>query len=129
LLSSHFHKLCALLCTTDLYLNLNVHRVSKKHPSLACYIRLGGHRVGIGPHSSLRVVYSGCKDYVLMRLICSKPSRKWPPYVIGQSVILSSSGFFFFFLLSFYLFSSPILSRHRLDAYHTSTHNVVLGRI
>jgi len=95
----------------------------------ATYIRLGGHHVGIGPHSSLRVVYSGCKYYVLMRLICSEPSRKWPPYVIGQSVILSSSGFFFFFLLSFYLFSSPILSRHILDAYHTSTHDVILGRI
>ena len=30
-----------------------------------------------------------------------------------------------FFLLSFYLFSSPILSRPRLDVYHTSTHDVV----
>ena len=35
-----------------------------------------------------------------------------------------------FLLLSFfYLFPSPNLSRHRLDAYHTSTHGVALVRI
>jgi len=33
---------------------------------------------------------------------------------------------FFFFLL---LFSSPILSRRRLDVYHTCTHDVALVRI
>jgi len=31
-----------------------------------------------------------------------------------------------FLLLSFYLFSSPNLSRPRLDVYHTSTHDVAL---
>ena len=36
--------------------------------------------------------------------------------------------FALWFLLSFF-FSSPNLSRHRLDAYHTSTHGVVLVRI
>jgi len=35
----------------------------------------------------------------------------------------------FFFYLSFYLFSSPNLSRPRLDACHTSTHGVTLVRI
>jgi len=44
----------------------------------------------------------------------------WPPYEIGQAIILSSCGFFFFFLLSFF-FSSPNLSRRRSDVYHTST--------
>ena len=39
----------------------------------------------------------------------------------------SSSFFFFFFLLSF--FSSPNLSRRRLDVSHTSTHGVALVRI
>jgi len=34
-----------------------------------------------------------------------------------------------FLLSSFYLFSSPILSRRRLDVYHTSTHGVALVRI
>jgi len=34
-----------------------------------------------------------------------------------------------FYLLSVYLFSSPILSRHRLHVYHTSTHGVALVRI
>jgi len=36
-------------------------------------------------------------------------------------------GFFFFYLLL--LFSSPNLSRCRLDVYHTSTHGVALVRI
>jgi len=43
------------------------------------------------------------------------------PYLIGQTIIFSSCGFFF---LSFFFFSSPNLSRRRLDAYHTSTHGV-----
>jgi len=34
-----------------------------------------------------------------------------------------------FLLSSIYLFSSPNLSRRRLDAYHTSTHGVALVRI
>ena len=44
----------------------------------------------------------------------------WPPYVIGQAIYI--------FILSFVLlplhllFSSPNLSRRRLDVYHTSTH-------
>ena len=35
----------------------------------------------------------------------------------------------FFFLSSFFFFSSPNLSGHRLDVYHTSTHGVALVRI
>jgi len=50
----------------------------------------------------------------------------WPPYVIGQAIIFLPCGFFFF-LSSF--FSSPNLSRHRLDVYHTSTHGVALAQI
>ena len=58
---------------------------------------------------------------------------------------LPSCGFFFFmaalrsrcgryivalgFLSSFFFFASPNLSRHRLDVYHTSTHDVALVRI
>jgi len=45
----------------------------------------------------------------------------WPPYVIGQAIIFLPWGFFFF--------SSPNLSRRRLDVYHTSTHAVALVRI
>ena len=38
--------------------------------------------------------------------------------------------FILWFLLSFsFFFSSPILSRRRLDLYHTSTHDVALVRI
>ena len=37
--------------------------------------------------------------------------------------------FALWFLLSFFFFSSPILSRRRLDVYHTSTHGVALVRI
>jgi len=48
--------------------------------------------------------------------------------VADADIIFSSCGFFFF-LLSFYLFSSPYLSRHRLDVYHTSTRGVALAQI
>ena len=43
----------------------------------------------------------------------------WPPY--GLCLVVSSSFFF--------LFSSPNLSRRRLDVCHTSTHGVALVRI
>ena len=46
----------------------------------------------------------------------------WSPYGIGQTIIFSCCGLFFFFLF----FSSPNLSRRRLDVYHTSAHGVVL---
>jgi len=42
-------------------------------------------------------------------------------------IIFSSCGFFY--LSFFLLFSSPNLSCRRLDAYHTSTHDVALVRI
>jgi len=44
----------------------------------------------------------------------------WSPYGIGQTIIFSSCGFFFFFFF-FFVFSSPNLSRRRLDVCHTST--------
>jgi len=77
--------------------------------------------LGIGPHSSL-----------------------WSPYVIGQTIYIfilfmvalrSRCGHYIFALwflsifLSFIFYSSPNLSRQRLDVYHTSTHGVALVRI
>jgi len=44
----------------------------------------------------------------------------WPPCIADADIIFLPSGFFFFF----YLFSSPNLSRRRLDVCHTSTHGV-----
>jgi len=41
----------------------------------------------------------------------------WPPYVIGQAIMVLSCGFFYFLSI---FFSSPNLSRRRLDVYHTS---------
>jgi len=56
------------------------------------------------------------KDGLLQRL--------WPPCVADADIIFLPCGFF---LLSFYLFfSSPNLSRRRLDVYRTSTHGVAL---
>ena len=52
----------------------------------------------------------------------------WPHYGIGHAIIFSSCGFFFL-LSSFSFFSSPNLSRRRLEDYHTSTHGVALVRI
>jgi len=54
-------------------------------------------------------------------------SLLWSPYVIGQTIMFLPCDFY---LLSFYLFySSPNLSGHRLDVYHTSAHGVALARI
>jgi len=67
-----------------------------------------------------------------MQIICTSlqtdhhaSTSLWPPYVIGQAIILLPCSFFL--LLSF--FSLPILSGCRLDVYHTSTHGVALVRI
>ena len=73
-------------------------------------------RCQIFTHSVVTVSYVGSLMTALL----------WPPYVIGGgalyfcAVVCSSS----FFLL----FSSPNLSRHRLDVCHTSTHGVALVR-
>ena len=45
----------------------------------------------------------------------------WPPYVIGGIIFLPCG---FFLLLCSIFFSSPNLSGHRLDVYHTSTYGV-----
>ena len=46
----------------------------------------------------------------------------WSPYGIGQTIIFSCCNLFFLLLF----FSSPNLSRRRLDVCHTSTHGVAL---
>jgi len=56
-----------------------------------------------------------------------RPNLLWPPCVADADIIFSSCGFFFFLLFLF--FSSPNLSGHTLDVYHTSTHGVALVRI
>ena len=53
----------------------------------------------------------------------------WSPYGIGRPYIFSCCGLFFLLLLSSSFFSSPNLSRRRLDVCHTSTHGVALVRI
>jgi len=52
----------------------------------------------------------------------------WP---VMMAALWNRAGHYIFvlwFLLSFF-FSSPILSRRRLDVYHTSTHDVALVEI
>jgi len=46
----------------------------------------------------------------------------WSPYGIGQTIYI----FMLWFVLSYFFFSSPNLSRRRLDVCHTSTHGVAL---
>jgi len=62
-----------------------------------------------------------------LRLVILFNYSLWPPCVADADIIFSSCDFFF--LLSLFYISSPNLSRRRLDAYHTSTHNVALVRI
>jgi len=61
---------------------------------------------------------------------CCLISFLWSPYGIGRPYIFSCCGLFFILLLLvLLLFSSPNLSRRRLDVCHTSTHGVALVRI
>ena len=65
-------------------------------------------------------------DYVIGQTIIFLPcGLLWPPYVIGAIIFLPCD----FYLSIVYLFSSPNLSGHRLDVYHTSTPGVALVRI
>jgi len=71
-----------------------------------------------------------CDQNVTGRYCYMSMNYLWPPYVIGQAVIGQAIIFLpCGFYLSIYLFSSPNLSGHRLDVYHTSTHGVALVRI
>jgi len=62
-------------------------------------------------------------------------SSLWSPYVIGQTIYIFILSFVLYgrplvcFYLSIFFYSSPNLSRRRLDVYHTSTHGVALVRI
>jgi len=44
----------------------------------------------------------------------------------GQAILFLHCGFFYLLLISSIFFSSPNLSRHRLDVYHTSTHGALV---
>jgi len=89
----------------------------------------------IGPHSSKLIYYNArSQAHVTSRHIKNKvksnsdPIYKdllWPPCVADADIIFLSCGFFYLL----FSFSSPILSRRRLDVYHTSTYGVALVRI
>ena len=66
-------------------------------------------------HTQVRFCFSAVCDFL------------WPLYGIGQAIIFLPCSFFPSSSSSF--FSSPILSRRRLDVCHTSAHGVVLVRI
>ena len=72
---------------------------------------------------------SPLSDYpcVFYRVIVQSYCSLWPPYVIGGPLYFCPV--VSFYLLSIFFFSSPYLSGHRLDVYHTSTHGVALVRI
>ena len=67
---------------------------------------------------SVRVIYS-CLVLLFRSPLWSVLPFLWPPYVIGHAVIFLPCGFFLH-LSSSIFFSSPNLSVHRLDVYHTS---------
>ena len=100
----------------------------KSRPNIRVYARLVKDGV---PDSELRnaVGVKNDNDKVPVYPMIILPecsSLLWLPYAVGQAIIFLPCGFF---LLSFYLFSSPNPSGHRLDVYHTSTHGVALVRI
>ena len=62
-------------------------------------------------------------------------SKPRPHYLLAvtrqfwQRIIFLPCSFFLSSIFFFFFFSSPNLSGHRLDVYHTSTHGMVLVRI
>jgi len=62
---------------------------------------------------------------LLRSYMCTVHYGRRMDYGIGQAIIFLPCGFY----LSFFFFSSPSLSRRRLDVYHTSKHGVALVRI
>ena len=48
----------------------------------------------------------------------------WLPDGIGQAIIFLPCDFYLSIFFFFFFFSSPNLSGHRLEVYHTSTHSV-----
>ena len=75
-------------------------------------------------------VFSALEVFTIMRYVNPHFAYLWSPYGIGRPYIFSCCGLFFFLLLLLLsFFSSPNLSRRRLDVCHTSTHGVALVRI
>jgi len=109
------------------------------HPPLACVARACRPRCLLAAYTTVHTPSPLLRDsnqlFCRQKLFCHSVVRLlyprrflWPPYVIGGHYI-----FALWFLSSIYLlssfFSSPNLSGHRLDLYHTSTHGVALVRI
>ena len=83
--------------------------------------------VAITPHRCVICLYKGRSIRCLTAAADRCVSSSYIELNYGRPIFLPSG--FFFYLLSFYLFSSPNLSRRRLDVCHTSTHGVALVRI
>jgi len=95
-----FRVLAALLHGT---LVVDVSQTLRRWTEGTNYIRQGGHPLGIGPHLYFMVaLWNRATIYILM---------------------------LWFVLSFFFFFSSPNLSRRRLDVCHTSTHGVASVRI
>ena len=84
--------------------------------------------------------------YVIQRSPHRQPTGTWAPcgvsyldvlagdLCVGSEVVMAAlrsrcEHYIFVLFLSFSFFSSPNLSRRRLDVYHTSTHGVALVRV
>jgi len=83
---------------------------------LLCFLR---RRLQTGSGLSAKSIAARGVDLYCLHYgrLCNRAGH----YIFALWFLLSSS--------SFFLFSSPSLSRQRLDVYHTSTHGVALVRI
>jgi len=128
--------------------------LSQQHVSNACSVR-SRRTCDIFLHNVIsRLSFCASLKPNSITLAGSKPVRSWfgagselvrswfePDSVMESSfycilimaTVWNRAGHYSFvlwcLLLSFVFFSSPILSRHRLDGYHTSTHGMALVRI
>jgi len=103
------------------------------------YVRQAAITLGIGPHSSLTLLYELPVTTVETMHNVGRPSG-WKltrniANILAMAALRSKCGnytFILWFPISFssiFFYSSPNLSRCRLDAYHTSTYGVALVRI
>jgi len=108
--SNGFHVLAALLHgTIVVWASAKLCGVEQRAPPI---FGRATTTLGIGPHSSFKFNFL------------------WTPCVADADIIFLPCGFFILLSSIFYLlYSSPNLSRRRLDVCHTSTHGVALVRI
>jgi len=109
-----------------LCVSLHKHRINNSAPARSAAFRIMLSHPGLAKRT--RRAFSVFAAFAVLLFcirvyIVNMRSFLWPPCVADADVIFLPRDFYLLF------YSSPNLSGHRLDVYHTSTHDVALVRI